>query len=371
MKIRTVCGDIEPEALGFTLIHEHVVQDISIAIGGVSPAPNHVKKEQLKLTMKNLPFLRSGGWMMSEEAMDVKGEDYLDFIVNELKEYKAAGGSSLCECSVYGLMGRSYEDLRKISEASGIHIIHGVGTYADHTRPAEFVGKSEDEMKQIFETIIDEGFGNSGVFPGFVKATLFDLKEDGCFYEGELDVFKACAKISAERDMPMQVHITAPPISVEQIVKLAELAKRLGASPQRINFCHMDGLIAPPEPLTEYIRRHDTKFNIDAYRRILDTGINISFDGFGNPLCETSDVSGMYRADEYTKVSALYELVREGYAEQIMLGHDFTCRICATANGGYGYTRVPDFVCSMLGELGCKEAAVKMTVTNPMKFLAY
>lgn len=371
MKIRTVCGDIVPDNLGFTLIHEHVIQDISGAIGGVMPAPSHIKKEQLKLTMKNLPLLQAGGWMMSEEVMDVKGEDYFDFIVDELKEYKAAGGSSLCECSVYGLIGRPHEDLKKISEASGIHIISGVGIYADHTRPAEYIGKGEDEIKESFDTIIDKGFGESGIFPGFVKATIFGLKENGQLFEGELDVFRACARISAERDMPMQVHISAPPISIEQIVNLAKLAKSLGANPKRINFCHMDGLIVPSEPLTEYIKNHELRYSIEPYKKILDTGINISFDGFGNPLCSSSDLSGMYRVDEYTKVSALYELIQMGYEEQIMLGHDFTCRLCGTANGGYGYTRVPNFVCKMLKELGCEGAAEKMTLMNPRKFLAY
>ena len=73
MKIRTVCGDIAPEELGFTLIHEHVIQDISPLCGQASPSD--ISEDRLTLDKKNLIVLRDGGWMMSKESLDVKGDD--------------------------------------------------------------------------------------------------------------------------------------------------------------------------------------------------------------------------------------------------------------------------------------------------------
>ena len=138
-----------------------------------------------------------------------------------------------------------------------------------------------------------------------------------------------------------------------------------------MNFCHMDHSVGCNEPLTDYIRKHEYKFDIEGHKKILDTGVNISFDNFGNPVTQTSHMFNHYDADDYIKVSALYELVQQGYENQIMLGHDFTCRICGTAYGGYGYTRVPNFVCKILEQLGCGDAVYKMIVENPAGFLAY
>lgn len=369
MKITTVCGDIAPEELGFTLIHEHVIQDITALFGDMRPIFPWVKDEQLTLSMENLQFLQSGAWMLSKEAVDVQSDAYLDFIINELKLFKEAGGKSLCECSVYGLTGRPYEDLIKISKATGVNIIHGVGLYTKHTRPAEYMDMGEDEIKELFEKTIREGFETSGILPGFVKAAFSGLDEDGHFKADEMDVYRACARVSAEHNLPILVHTQA--LTAENLVELAELVKSLGADIKKLNFCHTDSIIAPAEPLVDYIRDHEPKFDIESYKKILDTGVNISFDGIGNAVMFSMEFSGQKPVDDYTRVSAIYELIKLGYEDQIMLGHDFTCKISGVAYGGYGYTRVPNFVCSMLKQLGCEDAAYKMTVINPARFLAH
>ena len=149
-KVRTVCGDIAPERLGTTMIHEHVAINLSPVTAGSRTFFPQIKDEQLTLENRNLKFLQSGAWSMAPEVMDTSGDDYLKFIVNELKEYKAVGGEALCECSVYGILGRPYEDLVRASEESGVNIVYGVGMYRDSVRPAKFQGKSEDEIPSLF-----------------------------------------------------------------------------------------------------------------------------------------------------------------------------------------------------------------------------
>ena len=196
-KIRTVCGDIAPEELGTTMIHEHVTIDLRDVVKGTRSVFPEVKDEQLTFENRNLQFLQHSAWTMSPDTMDVSGDDYVDFIVRELEDYKAVGGNSLCECSVYGMMGRPYEDLATISKKAGVHIINGVGMYQDFSRPAEFKDMGEVELKAQFDSVIDNGFGDSGVRPGFLKATFSGLTEDGLPLPGELDVYRACARISA------------------------------------------------------------------------------------------------------------------------------------------------------------------------------
>lgn len=364
-----------PEKLGTTMIHEHAVIDLRGPLGGLASMCPVNDPDQMKLEMRNLKFLQNGGWTVSPEALDPTSEGYIDYIVNELKEYKAVGGDSICECSVYGLMTRPYEDLVLISKLSGVQIVCGVGIYMDFCRPEKFKGKSEDEIKAMFESDIDNGFGDSGVKPGFLKATFSGVTEDGKPIPGELDVYRAVARISAERDMPMMIHINVPPLSGEMLVELAKLAISLGANPKRILFCHIQTLVNCPDgvPVTglDYIKTHKQPFDIEVHKQLLDLGINISFDSFGN-VCELSfEMGGSETINDYDAVGAIYELVKLGYEKQIMLGHDFGDKISSKAYGSYGYTRVPTFVSKMMKELGYEEAYHRMVIENPAEFLAF
>ncbi|MBX9032591.1 hypothetical protein [Gordonibacter massiliensis (ex Traore et al. 2017)] len=374
-KIRTVCGDIAPEELGTTMIHEHVTIDLRDVVKGTRSVFPEVKDEQLTFENRNLQFLQHSAWTMSPDTMDVSGDDYVDFIVRELEDYKAVGGNSLCECSVYGMMGRPYEDLATISKKAGVHIINGVGMYQDFSRPAEFKDMGEVELKAQFDSVIDNGFGDSGVRPGFLKATFSGLTEDGLPLPGELDVYRACARISAERGMPLMMHVEAPPISGDILAELVKLAISLGVDPGKLLFCHMQGLISRPDgvpqTILDVVKNHGHRFSIESHKKLLDLGANLSFDCFGNMATLPFELAGMSQPDDYLKLSAVYELLELGYESQIMLGHDFCSKVSAKACGGYGYTRVPTFVRDTLGQLGYADAYERMVVQNPAEYLAF
>lgn len=374
-KIRTVCGDITPEELGTTMIHEHAFIDLRTSVKRISDFFPNVTEDQLKLEMRNLKFLQTGGWALSQEALDPMSEGYIDYIVKELEEYKAVGGNAICECSVYGLMGRPYEDLALVSKKSGVHIIYGVGMYMDFCRPEKFLGKSEDEIKVMFESDLDNGFEHSGIKPGFLKATFSGLTAEGKPLPGELDVYRAVVRISAERNMPMMVHLSVPPLNGDIIVELAKLALSLGANPKKVLFCHVQQLINCPDGIPDtcidYIKTHKQRFDIEVHKRLLELGINISFDSFGNACTLPFELGGGEIVSDYAVVGAIYELLKLGYEKQIMAGHDFGDRISGKTYGGYGYTRVPTFVCNMLKQLGYEEAAHRLVVDNPAEFLAF
>jgi 5-phospho-D-xylono-1,4-lactonase len=85
--IRTVTGDIDPAQLGITLMHEHVLTML----------PASVKDRDLEL---------------SDEAI----------MRRELRHFYAAGGRSLVEMSPVDY-SRNPQGLRRLSQASGVHII--------------------------------------------------------------------------------------------------------------------------------------------------------------------------------------------------------------------------------------------------------
>ena len=192
-RITTVLGDIAPDQLGFTLSHEHVVQSLyrtTTYFRSIDEFKN-VPKEKLTLCDENISFLRQGGWVFSEEAQRIDDDMYNSFIINELKEYKKAGGDSLLECTVHGLEGRPVEDLKTYSRESGVQMVRGAGFYVESTLPEDYIGRNEKELKAILNQEIENGLEGTDIKPGFVKASVSTLTAEGKLCETEMTAFRA------------------------------------------------------------------------------------------------------------------------------------------------------------------------------------
>lgn len=137
--ITTVRGDMEPEQLGFTLSHEHLIQDMGV-FSGIRQFLPPVDAKKTELKNENMRFLWGSGAFYNEEVLRCDTDEYLEMIINEVAYYKEAGGSSIIECSVQGLNGRPFTDLVTISEKTGVHIIAGLGFYTAATMPKECIG---------------------------------------------------------------------------------------------------------------------------------------------------------------------------------------------------------------------------------------
>jgi len=94
--IRTVLGDISPEKLGITYMHEHLIIESEI-----------VKKDFEHIYLPSI-----------EDA------------ISEVLLCKKVGVKSMVDCMPTGA-GRNAEKLKKISEATGINIIATTGLHHD------------------------------------------------------------------------------------------------------------------------------------------------------------------------------------------------------------------------------------------------
>src|SRR5689334_4390659 len=99
-KIMTVCGQIPPARLGYTLSHEHLLCYL-------------------------WPFLRRYDAILDDEKLAAK----------ELSEFRKSGGRTIIDCTSGGL-GRKPEALRRISKATGIHVIMGAAWYREEVYPS-------------------------------------------------------------------------------------------------------------------------------------------------------------------------------------------------------------------------------------------
>ena len=113
MPVQTVLGPVTPEALGPTLMHEHILCD--------SRHPSQRKPELLgpEIALDNV-------WAIDYGTSKPNGRNYLldsvDVAVAEIRRMQAAGGRSLVEMSSGGLRPDPL-GLAEISPATGAPIV--------------------------------------------------------------------------------------------------------------------------------------------------------------------------------------------------------------------------------------------------------
>ena len=129
--IQTVKGPVAVESLGLILPHEHLFTDLR------GPAtPDYAQGDP---------------------------EDVVRVIMPNLEAAKAAGATALVECSTVGV-GRNVRILKRLADATPVHIIAPTGVYRDTFVPATLrdlsaeaiVGGSGDRASRIVAAWIDQ-----------------------------------------------------------------------------------------------------------------------------------------------------------------------------------------------------------------------
>lgn len=363
-RVTTVRGDISPDALGFTSLHEHTLLDLRQAGAFMKAMFPDVTPDLVVFKPENFAFLKTGAYLINEELAVV---DDMDFLVREYGFFTELGGRSICDCSPIGIRG-NIRDIRRFSELSGLNVVCATGIYTETSRPPDLIGKGEDVLYAVMKQEIEEGIDGTEIRPGILKCALATYGDNG-LADGEIAAVRACARLSAETGLSMHVH-TDPTIAGDDLVAAIEDAIReRGASPDRIHVCHMDNRIASGVGVGEYLEdpRTDRTLDLGVHRTLLDMGVSVGLDTWGMPIINPN----FFMPDDFERLKALITLADEGYGDQITIGDDFSSKLYGRTYGNYGCTRFADFGAFMLELLGRAELLHKVTVENPARILAY
>jgi phosphotriesterase-related protein len=137
--VETVRGPLEARNLGTTLVHEHVLVDF----GGAATA--------------------------SRSRYDA--EAVYRTVLPHLEELARRGCRTLFECTP-AYLGRNPQLLRRLADASGLHIVTNTGYYGaaqDKYLPAHAFEESAEKLAQRWTAEWRDGIEGTGVRPGFIK----------------------------------------------------------------------------------------------------------------------------------------------------------------------------------------------------------
>ena len=228
--IRTVCGEIPSDQLGPTLAHEHLCCDISHTSGN----PDN--------------------YMLDWEL-----------IVRELEFFKKAGGRGILEVTPVDL-NADPGALRRIGEASGVHIVRGISFYQESCYPEWLRSATVDRITEFFVREIEEG--EEGVAAGFIGeiGTHNQPEPDPAGYrlsEAETRVFQAAARAQQRTGVLISTHASLGRAGHAQLDVLEEA----GADLSKVIIGHCDTHILAEE-----------QEDLDYYLPILNRGAFGEFD---------------------------------------------------------------------------------------------
>lgn len=243
--IQTVRGLIEREALGPTLMHEHVATDLT--------PPEQRGLQPAEITLETV-------WDLNYDWVDAPGlRDLSDIGVatREIMRMVDAGGKSIVDVSTRGMVCDPAA-LRRISEQTDTHIILGCGRYVQEFMSPEDVDICMDSLTSEFVSQIKTGFGDTGVKAGIIG-------EIGCSWPltaSEEKSLIAAAHSQQESGLALTIHPGRHRDSPFEIVKML---KEAGADLTRTVMDHVERRL----------------FDAESILALADTGVTVEFDLFG------------------------------------------------------------------------------------------
>jgi phosphotriesterase-related protein len=307
-EVQTVRGRVPAEAIGVTLPHEHT---------------------------------RCVLWQIQSrwDYWQLTGEE--DLITVELARFSALGGSCLVDVTLDAI-GRDPARLRRLAEASSLHLVMGCGWYRQaYYPPEDRIGqRTADELADELVAEFRDGVRDTGVRPGIIG----EIGTDKPWLTGEEErVHRAVARAARRTGMAVTTHAVMSDVGLAQL----QVFEEEGLDPGRVVIGHADSY-----PDVAY------------HRAIIERGANLEFDFLGMTF------TPIERHGEPRLIRLLLPLLEAGHADRILLSQDVCHDSQLAAYEGHGYTYLGQTFLPRLRSMGVDEASIAtMTVENPRRIL--
>ncbi|MCL5075982.1 MAG: phosphotriesterase-related protein [Chloroflexi bacterium] len=325
-QIETVLGPITADRLGITMMHEHLTPPKT------APVPTEKK-----------PFV---------------GLHTAETIITELKAAKRLGLVSVVDATPIG-ENRDVRILKRIAEEAEVNIIVSTGSYKEPRVPAFIYGQSVDQVTEVFIRELTEGIDGTSIKAGIIKVG----STKKLIFRVEEKVLRAAARAYLRTGRPITTHATLGTMGREQVLIL----EQEGVDPGKVIIGHSD-----------------LNFSFVYHEGILKRGANLGFDTIGKERFDyiRTETAGQERYEvekehyyipDDRRLATLVELIKRGYAGQIVLSSDISQReayLNPDTHGIWGYSYLLGRFVPMLKESGVTEESIHtMLVENPKRIL--
>jgi phosphotriesterase-related protein len=326
--VMTVTGPVSSDSLGMVLPHEHLFYDFR---GPAVPDPQYPE-------LFGAPVTSELAWLLRERpysCLDHLVVDDETLLAQELSVFSAAGGRTVVDLTLASV-GRSPEQLRQLSQRTGLQIIMGSGYYMEEFHIPADIELSVDSMA---ETLIAEHHSSAAVRPGVIG----EIGVSPDFTAWERRSLRAAAIAQREIGVPFYIHIPSWERLGDEVVDI--VVDEHGVAPEAVVLCHMDA----------------SGEDSDYQRRLADRGVWLEFDMIGMPFWLTGEGQC---PDPHQTAGVVAALIAEGHADRLLLSHDVFLKTMLRRFGGNGFGYVPTAFAERLIRAGVAPEVVGALLTT-------
>lgn len=258
MQIHTILGNVEPTALGQTLIHEHLSVDWGEMLG-------------------------------RPKILDFEYHAMRDKMVSALNDAHELGIGAMVECTPIGC-GRYVDLFEDVARHTKVKIICSTGFFHESWCPMHPIARAFDVegMTDLFVREITEGMGSTLLTAGIIKCAT----GEGRVSAKEEEVLRAAARAHRETGCPIITHTTG------------------GLGNEQLDIFESED-VWPAEIIISHVGCEKDNW-LSYSESLLQRGANVSFDRIGEPS---------FGGDEHW-IALIQNAIAKGYIHQIMFSHD-------------------------------------------------
>jgi len=334
-KVMTVNGPIAAEALGVTLMHEHILNDCRCWWH----APKTPERQYL-----------AGGFVCMEILGELKQDPFVNkhnitlddepLAISELRAFANAGGQTVVEPTCRGI-GRNPLALRRIAKAAGLNVVMGAGYYLGSSHPAEVADMTVVDIANEIVREAVEGVDGTDVKIGLIG----EIGVSSDFTAEEEKSLRGAAQAQVRTGLPLMVHL---PGWFRLGHRVLDVVAQEGADIRHTVLCHMNP-------------SHD---DFSYQSELAARGAFIEYDMIGMDFFY-ADQQVQCPSDEEA-ARAIVRLAEAGYLDRVLLSHDVFLKMMLTRYGGNGYAYVLRHFLPRLKRHGLDETALdQMMRANP------
>lgn len=340
-KVVTVLGGLDPNLVGIVLPHEHLLVDTrkdahpqTRELGLRARFDGQVRRENRGHIVYH-PFDYRDNLVLSDEAIAVE----------ELMEFKFAGGNTIVDLTS-PQMGRDPDGLRRISIATGIHVIMGCGRFAHNYWTAD---ETQMSIERLTADIVEEfecGLLGSSARPGIIgEIGVSDIRNPT-----EVKNLRASARAQGKIGCAMNVHV---PIWEKNGHEILDIVMEEGADPTRVVLSHLDETIS----------------DVDYHDSLAKRGAYVEYDQFGMHIMGSE---GIFLPSDTERIKALKEQIRRGNLRRLLISQDTFIKIQLKRWGGFGYSHILENIVPRLKSAGISDEEIRMLlVENPRELISW
>lgn len=338
--VQTVTGPVDAEALGITLIHEHLLIDARWYWRNPQEASRiHLAHQPVSVEilheLRQDPFVNLDNCGLFDEQAATE----------EVLQFKLFGGRTVVDATPANL-GRDPLALRRIAERTGLQVIMGTGYYLEPTHPAWVRSATIEDLAEGLIAEVLEGVEDTGIKAGHIGE--IGISKD--FTPQEEKVLRAAARAQRHTGVALSVHLPG--------------WERLG---HRV----LDVIAEEGGDLNRVILNHMNPSGADLeYQMALaDRGAYLAYDMIGMDYYY-ADQDAQCPSDE-ENARAIASLVRAGYGHKVVLSQDVFLKMMLTRYGGNGYAYILRHFVPRLKRHGLSKQEIdQLLIENPRRVLA-